>query len=268
MRSNVNRAALVGVIAVGLATAFDRIGFAGRTQEGRAEEDVLRLGPSGPVSVPDPAPATPLPVPSPDETNGSVSGPSAPPTTTTPPATTEPPAPAPAPPPSPAPGPAGAPAPSVSPGPLGGSSGDIGCNLIGDGAVGLVTAGETPTQAVAVKDVVSFLGVPYVWGGESNQGFDCSGLVQAVYHEAGVNLPRVAQDQYDAGPTVNPGQAVVPGDLVFFGTGPGDVSHVGMFVGDGLMVDAPHSGATVRFDRVDGFGSIVGITSPGGTSTS
>jgi cell wall-associated NlpC family hydrolase len=130
----------------------------------------------------------------------------------------------------------------------------------------VLAPGETPTQAAAVNDVMAFLGVPYVWGGESAQGFDCSGLVQAVYNEAGVSLPRVAQSQYDAGPAVSPGQPVVPGDLVFFGTGPGDVSHVGMFVGDGLMVDAPHTGATVRFDRVDGFGSIVGITAPGGMS--
>jgi cell wall-associated NlpC family hydrolase len=130
----------------------------------------------------------------------------------------------------------------------------------------VVAAGESPTQAAAVNDVMAFLGVPYVWGGESAQGFDCSGLVQAVYTEAGVGLPRVAQSQYDAGPAVSPGQPVVPGDLVFFGTGPGDVSHVGMFVGNGLMVDAPHTGASVRFDRVDGFGSIVGITAPGGMS--
>jgi cell wall-associated NlpC family hydrolase len=147
-----------------------------------------------------------------------------------------------------------------------GASGGIGCNLIGNGAVGLMSAGETPTEAAAVSDVMGFLGVPYVWGGESSQGFDCSGLVQAVYREAGVSLPRVAQSQYDAGPAVSPGQAVVPGDLVFFGTGPGDVSHVGMYVGDGLMVDAPHTGADVRFDRVDGFGSIVGITAPGSSA--
>lgn len=132
--------------------------------------------------------------------------------------------------------------------------------------MGVAAPGETLTQAAAVNDVMAFLGVPYVWGGESAQGFDCSGLVQAVYNEAGVSLPRVAQSQYNAGPAVSPGQTVVPGDLVFFGTGPGDVSHVGMFVGDGLMVDAPHTGATVRFDRVDGFGSIVGITAPGGMS--
>jgi cell wall-associated NlpC family hydrolase len=103
-----------------------------------------------------------------------------------------------------------------------------------------------------------------VWGGESKKGFDCSGLVQFVYSTAGISLPRVAQDQYDAGPAVAPGTPVVPGDLVFFGSSPNSVEHVGMFVGDGLMVDAPHTGAVVRFDRVEGFGPIVGVTSPGG----
>jgi cell wall-associated NlpC family hydrolase len=80
----------------------------------------------------------------------------------------------------------------------------------------------------------------HVWGGESTHiGFDCSGMVQYVYREVGIDLPRVAQNQYDAGPAVPPGSAVEPGDLVFFGSGTNDVSHVGMYVGDGLMIDAP-----------------------------
>jgi len=103
-----------------------------------------------------------------------------------------------------------------------------------------------------------------VWGGESKSGFDCSGLVQFVFDTVGVHLPRVAQDQYDAGPLVAPGSDVVPGDLVFFGSSPASVEHVGIFVGDGLMVDAPHTGSVVRFDRIGGFPSIVGVTSPGG----
>jgi cell wall-associated NlpC family hydrolase len=103
-----------------------------------------------------------------------------------------------------------------------------------------------------------------LWGGESPlSGFDCSGLVQYVYREVGISLPRVAQNQFDAGPPVPTGTTVEPGDLVFFGSGPDDVSHVGMYVGDGLMVDAPHTGAVVRFDRIAGSEPIVGVTAPG-----
>ncbi len=141
---------------------------------------------------------------------------------------------------------------------------DVGCELIGLGSVGTVAPGETAVQAAAVNGALALLGTPYVWGGESTHGFDCSGLVQYVYANAGLWLPRVAQAQYDAGPAVPPGHPVVPGDLVFFGSGPHDVTHVGIFVGDGLMVDAPHTGAVVRLDRVLGFEPIVGVTAPGG----
>jgi cell wall-associated NlpC family hydrolase len=90
------------------------------------------------------------------------------------------------------------------------------------------------------------VGTPYRWGGENDAGFDCSGLVQAAYAAAGVTLPRVAQDQFDAGPVVAPGARLEPGDLVFFGGGPSDVLHVGIVVTPGIMVDAPHAGASVR----------------------
>ncbi len=144
-----------------------------------------------------------------------------------------------------------------------GSSSDIGCDLIGSGSVGTVVPGETQAQATAVQTALAQLGTPYVWGGESKSGFDCSGLLQYSYAGAGIHLPRVAQDQYDAGPAVAPGSVVVPGDLVFFGNGPTDVHHVGMFVGDGLMVDAPFTGAVVRLDRIEGFAPLVGVTAPG-----
>jgi cell wall-associated NlpC family hydrolase len=140
----------------------------------------------------------------------------------------------------------------------------IGCDLIGSGTVGGTAPGETSTEAAAVADAIALLGIQYQWGGESTKGgFDCSGMTQYVYREAGVYLPRVAQNQYDAGPAVPPGTTVVPGDLVFFGKGTNDVSHVGMYVGDGLMIDAPHTGSVIRFDRVSGFEPIVGVTSPG-----
>ena len=125
---------------------------------------------------------------------------------------------------------------------------------------------QNPSASVMVVAALSFaarqLGTPYIWGGTGNGGFDCSGLVQAAYRAGGVSLPRVAQDQYDAGPEVPAGVVVEPGDLVFFGTGPGGVSHVGLYVGEGEMIDAPSTGALVRYDSA-GSTELVGATRPG-----
>jgi cell wall-associated NlpC family hydrolase len=113
---------------------------------------------------------------------------------------------------------------------------------IGSGA----TTAPSAAAAAAVRFAVAQIGTPYLWGGEGPGGFDCSGLVQAAYQAAGVALPRVAQQQYDAGPRLQPGEAVQPGDLVFFGSDTRHITHVGIVVGPGEMVDAPHAGATVR----------------------
>ena len=135
-------------------------------------------------------------------------------------------------------------------------------------------AAVSGSGALAVSWALSQIGTPYVWGGETpGKGFDCSGLVQAAYAVAGVALPRVAQAQYDGTPKVAPGAALQPGDLVFFGGGPGSIDHVGLFVGvvngQDVMVDAPHTGADVRveaFPATEGasFGSLlfVGATRP------
>ena len=104
--------------------------------------------------------------------------------------------------------------------------------------------------SVAVDWALAQVGTPYRWGAEApGVAFDCSGLVQAAYKVAGITLPRVAQDQYDATTKLGPGDPVEPGDLVFFGGGPTDVTHVGIYVGNGQMVDAPHAGADVRVEN-------------------
>jgi cell wall-associated NlpC family hydrolase len=107
--------------------------------------------------------------------------------------------------------------------------------------------------AIAADWALAQVGTPYIWGGEDpGVGFDCSGLVQAAYEVAGITLPRVAQDQFDAGPTLALGTVLQPGDLVFFGSGPRQVSHVGLYLGvqggRTMMVDAPHTGADVRVE--------------------
>jgi cell wall-associated NlpC family hydrolase len=121
-------------------------------------------------------------------------------------------------------------------------------------------AAESSRQVTIVGWAVRQVGTPYVWGGESpGVGFDCSGLVQAAYRVAGIELPRVAQDQYDSSAKLSPLEPLRPGDPVFFGTAPSEVTHVGIYLGilDGqaTMVDAPHRGADVR---VDAFGDAVG----------
>jgi cell wall-associated NlpC family hydrolase len=126
--------------------------------------------------------------------------------------------------------------------------------------------GEDPTMDGTVAAVLEFaaqqLGVPYLWGGNGPGGFDCSGLTKAAYASAGVSLPRVAQDQFNFGPPVPDDSTVIPGDLVFFGSGPDGVEHVGIYVGSGLMVDAPHTGAVVRVEPA-GWAGMIGATRPG-----
>lgn len=130
-----------------------------------------------------------------------------------------------------------------------------------DLGVGAATPG--PAAGLAVRAALAQLGTPYLWGGQEPGGFDCSGLVQFAYAAAGVALPRVAQDQYAAGPRLPAGAPLAAGDLVFFGAGPAAVSHVGLALGDGRMVDAPHTGALVRIDVVNLAGRrYVGATRP------
>jgi cell wall-associated NlpC family hydrolase len=140
------------------------------------------------------------------------------------------------------------------------TSSDTGTTGVSPLATGVGGASAVAQPAVAYA--LAQLGTPYRWGGEDpGVAFDCSGLTQAAYASAGIGLPRVAQAQYDAGPPVPAGQPLEPGDLVFFGSGPNAVEHVGIVIGGGEMVDAPHTGAVVRIEPYD-WPDYLGATRP------
>ncbi|MEU9978970.1 NlpC/P60 family protein [Streptomyces sp. NPDC051014] len=100
--------------------------------------------------------------------------------------------------------------------------------------------------AKAIAFARAQIGKPYVWGATGPGSYDCSGLSQAAWKAAGVSLPRTTYDQVNAGTTVSLADAR-PGDLVFFY---GDVTHVGIYIGDGMMIHAPKPGAYVREESI------------------
>ncbi|MEV8549567.1 NlpC/P60 family protein [Streptomyces glaucescens] len=104
------------------------------------------------------------------------------------------------------------------------------------------------------------IGKPYVWGATGPGSYDCSGLTQAAWKAAGVTLPRTTYDQVTSGTTVSL-SAARPGDLVFFYD---DVTHVGLYIGNGMMIHAPKPGAYVREESVyyDGESSIHSVVRP------
>ncbi|WP_051350553.1 NlpC/P60 family protein [Caloramator sp. ALD01] len=99
-----------------------------------------------------------------------------------------------------------------------------------------------------VSFALNFLGTPYVWGGNTPSGFDCSGYVKYVYAHFGINLPRRASEQATVGQTVSLDDAQ-PGDLVFFYS---PISHVGIYLGDGMFVHAPRTGDVVKISPLKG----------------
>jgi peptidoglycan DL-endopeptidase CwlO len=104
----------------------------------------------------------------------------------------------------------------------------------------------------AVRWALAQLGDPYRWGATGPDTFDCSGLTSSAYRAAGVSIPRVSRAQWGAGPHVQLAN-LLPGDLVFFADNPLDpatIHHVGMYIGNGLMVHAPHTGDVVRVASV------------------
>jgi cell wall-associated NlpC family hydrolase len=120
-----------------------------------------------------------------------------------------------------------------------------------DGLIGTTsglggTSASGPTGADVVTDARRYLGVPYKWGGtDPATGLDCSGLVQRVYGDLGIQLPRTVAEQNKLGTPVASMADARPGDLLAFGD-----HHIGIYVGDGTMLNAPHTGDVVRISNV------------------
>ncbi len=107
----------------------------------------------------------------------------------------------------------------------------------------------SPTGQAVVQQAMKFLGTPYVWGGETPQGFDCSGFLQYLYAQRGISIPRVTYDQVKTGQPIS-AKNLQPGDGVFFAKD-GDVHHVGVYIGNGQFIHAPRTGDVVKISSLN-----------------
>lgn len=138
-----------------------------------------------------------------------------------------------------------------------------------DAAAGAVTGDDV------VADAKKYLGIPYVWGGTTTSGLDCSGLVQLTFKDLGIDLPRVSRDQATAGTAVPSLADARPGDLVAFGS---PVNHIAIYLGNNQIIEAPQPGKNVQITEMyrtptairrivpAGDGSAVGSTAIGGAT--
>jgi cell wall-associated NlpC family hydrolase len=106
-------------------------------------------------------------------------------------------------------------------------------------------AAPAPTHGGVVGIAMQYLGVPYVWGGASPSGFDCSGFSMYVFAQIGVSLPHHAASQYGMGSPVSRSE-LAPGDLVFFN----GLGHMGIYIGGDQFIHAPHSGDVVKISSL------------------
>lgn len=108
----------------------------------------------------------------------------------------------------------------------------------------------SPSAQKVLDTAAKYLGVPYLWGGTTPSGFDCSGFVQYVFAECGYSITRTTYTQWDNDGSYVSRANLQPGDLVYFGTG-NSPSHVGLYVGNGTMIHAPSTGKTIQYTSID-----------------
>ena len=122
--------------------------------------------------------------------------------------------------------------------------------LSGANKAGIVVVPGSP-----VETALAYHGIPYVWGGATPAGFDCSGLIMYVFAQHGVNLPHYSGSQFQLGEKIDLA-AIQPNDVVFFGN---PVHHVGMYVGGGYFIEAPYTGSYVRISKLSSRNDIAGV---------
>lgn len=133
-------------------------------------------------------------------------------------------------------------------------------------AANIVKAPSGSKTAIAIAYARTKIGIPYLWGGNGTAGqggrFDCSGLTKAAYAKAGIELPRVANDQYKASDNHPSWSELRPGDLVFFGQKGNyrSIHHVGIYIGNGKMLHAPRTGTLIRINEVHYMNDYFGAT--------